>query len=791
MTEEQLDLTPSPRILDVIADVDMSVEECLAELIDNALDELASARRDKPGFEGEVEIDLPYGASVTSESVISVTDTGRGMSSEQMRNALRAGSSGNDRYGSLGLFGMGFNVATGRLGYVTTIRSGRSDETWWTIATIDIQAMGSEDSFQVPLAREPKAIGEHGTTVGVSRLRSDTVKRLGWNGIASRVRSRIGETYSYMLRNVTGTVIAGAEVIGGLGLGLRLNGEAVKPYIPCIWSSERSVLYKGQHVSAVVEINEQLGLAFACSDCGHWHSPEMRDLEQCVECGSNRIEQRAREIRGWLGIQRYDDANDFGISLLREGRTIRHLDKGLFDWLNSDTGERFTEYPAELGRGRIVGELHLDHLPVNYRKTDFGRDTVAWRAVVEKVRGFGPLQEQRAKQLSFESNSSRLGMLFHAYRRYDPGYRYLVPGNGEKAMADKARTWARYFREGLTDYQSDEMWWRYVVNHEEIKAGFADADDGGDLDNTNIADLLPDSGGDADEKDTLGGSDGATEQPNTPAMETRDDRLARFRASGRIIPQLDAALIVIPDDTTTIKVTAYITKGVELPDGFSNANLEAGVIEIFLDSRHTLLAEYGWNPVDVAITVFHDYAAGYLGYKGRAGVFVSRVLEQVGDRKIDAATVRASAEGILSQLREAVVSVIKEDPTGIWSRLSPAAKTETQKIAANAADQADWNSLVDSGEYSEHLSARAIEDLALEMPEQMLDGGVFATTYASWQDEVIREERLTHVTSLLRDLQRMLSATDRLSPRELLRLSIGLETLDGVVSEQNGPDSNG
>lgn len=780
MTDETLDLTPSPRILDVIADVDMSIEECLAELIDNTLDELAGARREEPGFEGSVEIHLPYGAAATTDSSISVTDTGRGMSVEQMRQALRAGSSGNDRYGSLGLFGMGFNVATGRLGYVTTVRSGRQEDDYWTVATIDIQAMGSEDSFQVPLLREPKPIGEHGTTISVSRLRSDTVKRLGWNGIASRVRSRLGETYSYLLRDVDGTDIAGSGVIGGVGLRLRLNGEAIKPYIPCIWSPERSVPYKGSRVPAVVEINEQLGLAFACMECGHWHSPELTDLEQCVECGSNRIEQRVREIRGWLGIQRYDDANDFGISLLRQGRTIRHLDKGLFEWLNPDTTERFTEYPAELGRGRIVGELHLDHLPVNYRKTDFGRDTVAWRTVVEKIRGVGPLKEQHARRLGYDLNTSRLGMLFHAYRRYDPGYRSLVPGNGTTAMADKARTWARHFREGLSAYQSDEMWWKYVVSHEELKAGLTADEDG---ESEDIADLLPDAGTQQEDGELHGvvGESGDGQQPGSPAMETRDERLARFRSSGRVLPELDAALVVIPDSTTTIKVTAYVTKGVDLLDGPSSANLEAGVVEIFIDSRHPLLSEYGWNPVDVAVTIFHDCAADYLAYKGKAGVFVSRVLEQVGDRKIDAATVRASAEGILDRIRDSARSVVTNDPGGIWSLLSQAAKAETQKTAANRASQADWTTLVESGDYAEHLSARAIEDLVLECPEQMLDGGVFSTTYTSWPDEVIREERLTHLTSLLRDLQRTLNATDKLSPRELLRLSIGLETLDSVT----------
>lgn len=779
---ETLDLTPSPRILDVIADVDMSIEECLAELIDNTLDELATARREEPGFEGGVDIELPYAASVTSDSAISVTDTGRGMSVDQMRQALRAGSSGNDRYGSLGLFGMGFNVATGRLGYVTTVRSGRREDDYWTIATIDIQAMGSEDSFQVPLAREPKPIGEHGTTISVSRLRSDTVKRLGWTGIASRVRSRLGETYSYLLRDVRGTDIAGAEVIGGLGLGLRLNGEAIRPYVPCIWSPERSVPYKGQRVPAVVQINEQLGLAFACMECGHWHSPELLDLEECVECGSGKIEQRAREIRGWIGIQRYDDANDFGISLLRQGRTIRHLDKGLFEWFNPDTTERSTEYPAELGRGRIVGELHLNHLPVNYRKTDFGRDTVAWRAVVEKIRGTGPLKEQHAKQLGYDVNTSRLGMLFHAYRRYDPGYRSLVPGNGTSAMADKARTWAKHFRDGLSAYQTDEMWWKYVVSHEEIKAGLASEDDGADAD---ISGLLPDVVGaqeEADESDTREpATDGRSIE--TTAMETRDERLARFRASGRVIPQLDAALVVIPESTMTIKITAYITSGVDLLDGPFAANLEAGVVEVFIDSRHPLLSSYGWNPVDVAVTVLHDCAADYLSYKGKAGAFISRVLDQVGDRKVEASVVRASAENILDRICEAALPLVKGDPSGIWSSLSPAAKADTQKAAAYTASHADWNSLVNSGGYAAHLSARAIEDLVVELPERMLDGGVFVTTYASWPDEVIRDERLTHVTSLLRDLQRTLNATDRLSPRELLRLSIGLETLDGVVVE--------
>lgn len=791
MPEETLDLTPSPRILDVIADVDMTVEECLAELIDNALDEIDSARREDPGFEGRVEIEFPYGQRATSDSVITVTDSGRGMSVDQMRQALRAGSSGNARYGSLGLFGMGFNVATGRLGYVTTVKSGRIGDDHWSIASIDIQAMGSQDSFQVPMTTEPKSLNEHGTSITISRLRSDTLKRLRWRGSAKRVGTRLGQTYSYMLREVAGTDVAGADVIGGLGLDLILNGSSVRPYVPCIWSPKRSVVYRGQDVAAVTEVDHELKPAFACLECGHWHNEAIEKLDCCVECGSERVELRERSIRGWLGIQRYDETSDFGISLLRQGRTIVHLDKSLFEWTNPDSGDKLVEYPVELGRGRIVGELHLDHLPVNYRKNDFGRDSQAWLTVRDRVRGDGPLLEKLAKQLDFPPNTSQLGMLFHAYRRYDPGYRCLVPGDGERAMADQARKWGEKFREGLSAYQGDEMWWKHVVNHEEIKAGIADEDD----DDDDADDLLPPSGrlapdagagtgGSGGDRDDDG--DGSAGDDAAPVLETRDERLGRYRDNGRVIPQLDGTDIVIPGGTKTVNVTAYTTSGVDLVEGagkYSSASLEAGVVELFIDERHPLLAGYGWNAIDVAATVLHDTAADFLRYDGRAGSFVEGVLEQIGDRRIDASTVRVSAEALLDDIRSASRPLVESDPAGVWAKLSSAAKIQTQKFAATDAS-ADWNGLEASGGYAEFLSPRAFEDLIVEIPEKMLDGGVFTSSYGSWQDESIRAERLSHLTSLVRDLERTLTATDHLSARELLRLSIGLEALSSMVADE-------
>src|SRR6266704_1031316 len=99
--------------------------------------------------------------------------------------------------------------------------------------------------------------------------------------------------------------------------------------------------------------------------CGHWH--RHYDVANCVECGSEHLELRPRRIHGWLGVQRYLDESDYGIDFLRHGREIRSADKSLFTWSNPATGETLDEYPIEIpaNQGRLVGEIHIDHVPVN------------------------------------------------------------------------------------------------------------------------------------------------------------------------------------------------------------------------------------------------------------------------------------------------------------------------------------------------------------------------------------------------------------------------------------------
>jgi Histidine kinase-, DNA gyrase B-, and HSP90-like ATPase len=78
-----------------------------------------------------VAITLPGRGSSHLDAQVWVTDNGRGMDLGRLNNALRAGWSEHLRYGQLGLFGTGFNIATARLGNVTTVRTTRAGDPEW------------------------------------------------------------------------------------------------------------------------------------------------------------------------------------------------------------------------------------------------------------------------------------------------------------------------------------------------------------------------------------------------------------------------------------------------------------------------------------------------------------------------------------------------------------------------------------------------------------------------------------------------------------------------------------
>src|SRR5919108_1380720 len=142
---ETVDISPSPRILQVLGDIEFEQWQCVAELADNSFDEFLEIRRSGLAWdEFIVTVVLP---SRENPDTIEVRDTGRGMALENIRDAVRAGWTGNDQFDKLGLFGMGFNIATARLGGTATVLTKRAGAGEWVGVAIDLREIAHRGDF--------------------------------------------------------------------------------------------------------------------------------------------------------------------------------------------------------------------------------------------------------------------------------------------------------------------------------------------------------------------------------------------------------------------------------------------------------------------------------------------------------------------------------------------------------------------------------------------------------------------------------------------------------------------
>ena len=137
-----LDITPTPRILRTLGEIPFQIWQCIAELIDNSIDAfLSSAANASDQPDRKIRINWDSNNVGAANRTIEVIDNAGGMSLEQLQNAVRAGYSSNNPMDNLGLFGVGFNIATARLGDSTTIMTTRAGDAEWIGVTIDFEKL--------------------------------------------------------------------------------------------------------------------------------------------------------------------------------------------------------------------------------------------------------------------------------------------------------------------------------------------------------------------------------------------------------------------------------------------------------------------------------------------------------------------------------------------------------------------------------------------------------------------------------------------------------------------------
>jgi hypothetical protein len=791
-----MDITPSPRILRMLGEIEFDEWQCVAELVDNAFDDFSEIVRTGQSWPGgfKVSVTLPgAGASLTGAEVV-VRDTGRGMTRDRLEQAVRAGWSSNDRFDKLGLFGMGFNVSTARLGRLTRVLTTRAGDPEWIGVEIDLDTLGAD--FQATDITEPKDDpSEHGTRIQITNLSRDRASWLRRN--AENLRSTLGRVYGWLLDNQP--------------YELWVQGVKVTPRRACRWGDDRYVIYgsgaSAEKIPAYIPIDEKFQPADACEVCGNWQNA---GKEVCDQCGSGELRQRERRLHGWLGIQRHLDKRDFGIDFLRNGRKILRSDKKLFEWTNPNDplAGVDTEYPIELANqgGRIIGEIHLDYVPVHYDKSAFEYSDRAWKAAIDYLRGVAPLQPQKAQQLGYPENNSPLAKLYKGYRRNVPGTRYLIPGDGSRPLHEETRQWARKFWAGDPEYQSDQRWWEAVVSHDERQQQAAlDKSSGGESSGADEAALLAALGGGAvsgsgvtanadassGEASTTAVPDAGSEPAGSGGLEqakteTVQERLARYIAEGTLLPELTRDFGL--PELGSLKVECRAVPGPVLDATESRTPVwlalgAGGSASALVDLGHDAFTKLGLEPADALLAEI----SAALKVKADSDLTHSQIavrlrLTCLPDTALDPIVIRTQAGELLADIRQRMVGQIGADPQRALSYLDPDEQTVTTNALIADGGDSMTATLNDGGRFLLYAPPLFLVKLVESWPEAFMDGSVFTGAYVSLQSASSKRLSLARIVGYLNDLATLLTFQTTPSAAQLRRTRLSIALLQDELA---------
>ncbi|MCK4822498.1 hypothetical protein KA005_42430, partial [bacterium] len=330
---------------------------------------------------------------------------------------------------------------------------------------------------------ENKPPEESGTRVIVRNLKSEQTRQIA-SGISggtlksvAGLRSWVGRTYTKYLREAE-------QRLADKSLQITIDGLPIKPFRWCIWGENREVeigaetrLGVPQKISAYNQFGFVLGVGYYCTSCLSWQLEGVPNTTQCTFCGEDAVIERSRRMKGWIGIQRHLDEDEYGLDFLRNGRAILQWDKRVFSWTHPETGKTELEYPIDEIRarhGRIIGEIEINHVPVHYQKDSFETESWLWQEVISSLRGRSPLRSQVAERMNMPRNDSLLATIYKGYHRTRTleGGRFSGSVRGRKEFwsrdliidQDTARDYYEKFLRGDSEYQSDKKWYEWMLD---------------------------------------------------------------------------------------------------------------------------------------------------------------------------------------------------------------------------------------------------------------------------------------------------------------------------------------
>jgi hypothetical protein len=722
----------------MLGQIDFAPWQCLAELIDNSIDAfLDQIKSGSAPANPVIQIQLPSEAELKNGTgELSISDNASGMTVAAMTQAVRAGYSGNDPIEKMGLFGMGFNISTARLGRRTEVWSTTVDSEDWVGLIIDFRELERNREFQAPLQTRRKSEAEletptHGTKIVIKGLESDRIRALTRGNGKRRAKDKLGKIYG--------------QVMVRTGVSILYDGDAVTPWRHCTWDEKRSVeTATFGKVPAIIKIDKALEPRPFCTTCWIWLTP---GEESCVSCGlGNNLIRRERRLKGWIGIQRYFDKQHFGIDLIRNGRVIQELDKSLFSFVD-DSGDSILEYPIDAIHwgGRIVGELEIDFVRVSHQKDSFDKLDPEWKHVVEIVRGTSPMQPRIAERMGLPKNDSPLARMFTAYRKVNAGLKDLVPGNakGVGLNSGLVTDYVAKFYAGDSAYQTDEKWYELVLQAERAKRGdSAGADDAAgefpvDIETPQVG-QDPAAGGDRN-------IDDPTEPPRPQPEFERDLELSRTYEV-TTLPGSPAIRVEAYKHFSDVRGKPYSV----VPDGYSyrfDYNIRSPFFEESLDTPAACLVV--------------DLAQHFLAVSAESprNMPVSAIVRTLQERYFpsDATTLSGSAEtgaSLLLELRRHLDESLPEAAPISVGAIDVNQLEHVRRVAlrTEGASTPDTDRLVSEGKFAKYVQLDYLSEIVKQWPELVMDGRFFSVPYISIEQEKLRAMAVSDICGCIEDV---------------------------------------
>ena len=773
-----VDITPSPRILRVLGDIPFLPWQCLAELVDNSIDAFLS-EENAGDDEKEKKITIAWSNDGVGSNyrTVDISDNACGMTLGQLQNAVRAGYSSNDPINNLGLFGMGFNIATAKLGERTTICSTRKGDKNWVCLTIDFAKMHKAKSFEAPITYTPKDDpNESGTKICISHLKPGIGDMLITK--ENNIRKQLETIYTPLLNS--------NDIV------INVKGKQLFPRNHCVWARSRYVMYNGDNIPARTEINRDLGESLFDLEKNRYLTENEAEAYTDISDDNplpEHIVKRSKRLTGWLGIQRYADPNEYGIDFIRNGRKILISDKSLFLYENPTTGSKELQYPVELGGtigGRIVGELNVDYLLPTYQKNDFDKTDSSWRQTISAICGDGPFLPKSRKGLGIdEANDSPLGILVSAYRRVDAGTKCLFAPN------QSAKTWAKLFAQGKREYVEDEVWWKAAQEEDQKKitggVRSTPVNDGG-APSDNIGDYL---GTSAESTATTG----VTESPKVAATFQPEEETTSWdsllKHSEKVV-QLSGKYGF--GRTTPLSVSAYelnsgriMNKGKEVPCLFKSEGAECTFV---YNPSGDILSKYIVNPKSLLLVYLAEKIKARDNMNDLADVYSALVQSSMPEAKLDRATLQERALKTFDMLRDKLSDALKDKAVEVLQCVHESAGEVEETVNNILSDP----TLLDNFQKKKAEGFDAITQVPLKtlirlvdkFPELLFDGKVFSASYStialsdSKATERSRNESKDRVMSFLKDALRVAANStygQKDQKNELSRASLSIDFL--------------